>query len=72
MTDEQKKRKRNPVWKDGTIATRQADRRGRLKQAALACGYDTIDKLAKAILDGDIIFTKKAGAAQAAQKVSEA
>lgn len=65
------KRKHDKRWKDGTIATRQADRRDRLKQAALVCGYDTIDKLAKAILDGDIIFTKKAGAAQAAQKVSE-
>lgn len=69
VTDEQKKRKHDKRWKDGTIAARQADRRNRLQQAAQVCGYDTIDKLAAAILSGDIIFTNPEGAAQVDGKI---
>ena len=40
------------------LAEAQANRRKRLTDAANKVGFDTIDKLATAILSGEVIITK--------------
>ena len=52
------KPKRKPERKE-TVKARQAERRARLKQAAQIAGFKTIDKLAAAILGGDVTITKR-------------
>lgn len=42
-----------------TMRNRQARRRQRLTEAAKLAGFDTIDKLAAAILSGEVTITKK-------------
>lgn len=37
----------------------QAERRSRLTKAANIAGYDTIDKLASAILSGEVVVIKR-------------
>ena len=44
-----------PAWRDKTNARRQAARRSKLEEAARRLGYDTIDQLAAAILEGVLI-----------------
>lgn len=53
-----KPRKHNPDWADNTRKERQQERRERLKQAAQVAGYETIDKLAAAILSGEVKIEK--------------
>ncbi len=40
------------------VKNSQADRRKRLTQAATIAGYNTIDKLAAAIISGEAVVTK--------------
>lgn len=44
------------------VKAAQAERRQRLTEAANLAGFDTIDKLAAAILSGEVIVTQAAGA----------
>lgn len=61
VEDEKPKRRHDPAWKDSTRTQRQRDRRDRLKRAAQMCGYETIDQLAAAIIDGTVKIVRSDG-----------